>query len=82
MRNDTRNDKPEHLSGSQRKSGKGKSRTAGRRNPGGAPPQHTAGERERMRTGLRILARIIARVHLNRQAFRSAPAPPEPGAGD
>jgi len=36
-----------------------------------------------MQTGLRILARIIARAHLSRQASGAAPAPPpEQGTGD
>ena len=44
--------------------------------PGREKPQHTASERERMQAGLRILARIIARAHLSRQATVAAPAPP------
>lgn len=39
-----------------------------------------------MQTGLRILARIIARAHLRRQASGAAPLPPESpqdmGSGD
>jgi len=32
------------------------------------PVEYTAEQRERMRRGLRIMARIIARAHLQRQA--------------
>jgi len=54
----------------------GPSRSDVRKKPDPASPQHTAREREKMRTGLRILARIIARAHLRRQASRTASAPP------
>jgi len=33
------------------------------------PVEYTAEQRERMRRGLRILARIIARAHLRRQQW-------------
>ena len=71
MRNDTRRNKPGRPSGSIRKSG-----NAGRKTLGGTSPQHTAQEREKMQTGLRILARIIARAHLRRQASGPASGPP------
>ena len=46
-------------------------------------PQHTARERERIQTGLRILARMIARTHLSRQASGSTTAPaPDEDAGN
>ena len=35
-----------------------------------------------MQTGLRILARIIARAHLRRQASEAAAPPPDQVAGD
>ena len=38
-------------------------------------PTHSAEERETVRRGLRILARMIARAHLRRQAAQSAAAP-------
>ena len=41
-------------------------------------PTHSAEERETVRRGLRILARMIARAHLRRQASRSAAAPRPP----
>ncbi len=71
MRNNTRRIKPP-------RSGRnaGKSGTGGRKNAGRASLQHTSQERERMQTGLRILARIIARAHLSRQASGPASAPP------
>jgi len=77
MRNDTRRNKPPRSGRNARKSG-----TAGRKTPERAYPDHTAQERERMRTGLRILARIIARAHLRRQATGTAPElPPDQEAG-
>ena len=46
-------------------------------------PVYTAEERQTIRNGLRILARIIARAHLRGQADRSgAPAPGPPPAGE
>ena len=53
--------------------------------PGGQPedfPEHTAQQQERVRTGLRLLDRIIARAHLGRQADRArvrCPGPPPAG---
>ena len=42
-------------------------------------PVYTAEQRKTVRQGLRLLARIIARAHLRRQADRgSAPAPGRP----
>ena len=41
-------------------------------------PTHSAEERETVRRGLRILARMIARAHLRRQASRSGAAPRPP----
>ena len=50
-------------------------------NTGAAPLVCTADHRKTLSDGLRILARIIARAHLERQAEQcSAPAPgPPPG---
>ena len=48
-------------------------------------PVYTLEERQTVRQGLRILARIIARAHLGRQAERSsaaAPGPPPEGRGE
>ncbi len=72
MRNDTGSNKPTRSGRNSRKSG-----TAGRKTPEQAYQDHTVQERERMQTGLRILARIIARAHLRRQASGAAPLPPE-----
>ena len=71
MRNDTRRNKPPRSDRNARKSG-----TAGRKTPERACPDHTAQERERMQTGLRILARIIARAHMRREADRADLSPP------
>ena len=72
MRNDTRRNKPPRSVRNARKSG-----TAGRKTPERSYTDHTAQERERMQTGLRILARIIARAHLSRQVSGAEPLPPE-----
>ena len=46
-----------------------------------APPVYTARQREIVREGLRILARIIARAHLRREASRAAQEPAVPPQG-
>ena len=72
----TTNGKP-RPSGSNRKSG-----PAGRKTPRGTSQKYTAQQREQMQTGLRILARMIARAHLRRQATGTVPEPPpDPDAG-
>ena len=72
MRDDTSRNRPGRPSRSARKP-----RNAGRKTLGGTSPQHTAQEREKMQTGLRILARIIARAHLRRQESGDASASPQ-----
>ncbi len=42
-------------------------------------PVYTAGQRETMQAGLRILARIIARAHLRRQESLATPLDREAG---
>ena len=71
MRNDTERNKPERPSGSNRKSSNPKTGTAGRKPPRDTSPQHTDAQKETIQTGLRILARIIARAHLERQVHRT-----------
>ena len=39
---------------------------------------YTAEQRERMQRGLRILARMIVRAHLQKVASRAGPAPHDP----
>ena len=58
-------------------------RSANERNPSTnrRTTAYTAEERETLRRGLRILARMIARAHLRRQESRSAAAP-RPSAED
>ena len=56
--------------------GKTKPSRSGRNTPGGTSPQHTAEQRVQMQTGLRILAWIIARAHLRREADRPGLPPP------
>ena len=63
--------------GNDRKSG-----AAGSKTPRRTSPQRTDAEREQIQAGLRILARMIARSHLRRDAARAAQErPPEPGTG-
>ena len=76
MRNDTGRNKPESLSGSSRKSSNRRPGTFGRKTPRGTTPQHTGTQKETMQTGLRVLARMIARAHLRRQAERDTREPP------
>ncbi len=63
MRNDTGRNKPDRPSGRSPESG-----TASGKTPRRTSPQHTDAEREQIQAGLRILARMIARAHLRRQA--------------
>ena len=70
MRDKTRTNGKTRSSGGDRKSG-----TAGRNTPGSTSPEYTAPERERMQDGLRILARMIARAHLRREALEEPSAP-------
>ncbi len=84
MRNDAGTNKPEHPSGSSRKSSNRKTGTAGRETKARreTSPQHTDAQKDTMQTGLRLLARIIARAHLERQAEPGEPEPPsEPRTG-
>ena len=73
MRNDTGRNKPERPSGSNPETGTAGSKTKTRRE---TSPQHTDTQKETMQTGLRILARMIARAHLRRQAERGTREPP------
>ena len=77
MRNDTRRNKPPRSGRNARKSG-----TADRKTPERACPDHTAQERERMQTRLRILARVIAHAHLKRQASGAAEPPQDREVSD
>ena len=75
MRDKTRTNGKTSASWSDRKSG-----TAGRNTPGSTPPKHSDAQRERMQEGLRILARMIARAHLRREADQATQEPqPDPG---
>jgi len=67
MRNDTRKNKPSRFGRNVRKS-----ETFGSKTLEETFLQHTAREREQMQTGLRILARIIARAH--RRYLSAAPS--------
>ena len=79
MRNDVEGNKPERPSGRNPETGTAGRKTKARRE---TSPQHTNSQRETMQTGLRILARMIARAHLERQADRNTEEPPpEPGTG-
>ena len=67
MRKDKRRNKPTRPAGNTRKS----KRAAGK-TPSGTSPQYTPQQRETMQQGLRILAVMIARTHLRRQADRGS----------
>ena len=58
MRNDTKKNQPAPPDGEARKPRRGREKT----------PQYTARQREQVRKGLRILAKVIVRAHLRRQA--------------
>ena len=45
--------------------------------PKRSPAAYTAGQQERMQRGLRILARMIIRAHLRREASQAGPSPQE-----
>ena len=82
MRNDVERNKPERPSGSSRKSSDRRPGTAGRKVHGDTAPHHTDAQRETMQAGLRVLAKIIARAHLKRQAERSGAPASGPSSDD
>ncbi|MDD9995587.1 MAG: hypothetical protein OXS35_07580 [Dehalococcoidia bacterium] len=59
-------------------------RSANERNPSTdrRTTAYSTERQETVRRGLRILARMIARAHLRRQASRSLPAPRSPVQGE
>ena len=59
-----------------------KTRTGSKGPARAAPPVYTAGQREAVREGLRILARMIVRAHLRREASRAVPTQREPQTDD
>ena len=64
----------------RRRGGMSGMRSANERNPSTnrRTTAYSAEERETLRRGLRIIARMIARAHLRRQAARSVTAPRPP----
>ena len=64
MRNEAEQNQPARPAGI-----KGKSKSAGGKTS--TSPQYTARQRERMQKGLRILAKVIVRAHLRKQAESS-----------
>ncbi len=77
MRDKTRTNGKPGTSGSNRKAG-----AADGKAPKRTSPQHTDAERETTQMGLRILARMIARAHLRREATVAVPErPPDRKAG-
>ncbi len=50
--------------------------------PKSATAAYTAEQQERMQRGLRILARMIVRAHLRREASRAGPTQSEPPSYD
>ena len=84
MRNDTGRTKPPRSGRNTRRPRGGREKTSSREAASkSVSPQHTAEQRAQMQTGLRILARIIARAHLRQQSTGAAPEPPpDQEAGD
>ena len=69
MRNDTKKNTPARTDGETskpRRSREKSSKPEGSATP--TYPQYTARQREQVRKGLRILARVIVRAHLRKQA--------------
>ena len=58
MQNETRKNRPPRPDGQAPKPRRGREKS----------PQYTARQREQMRKGLRILAKVIVRAHLRKQA--------------
>ena len=58
MRNETKRNKTARSDGETRKPRRGREKS----------PQYTARQREQVRKGLRILAKVIVRAHLRKQA--------------
>ena len=86
MRDKTRTNGKAGRSRSNRESSNRTSGAGGGKAPGREKQQYNELQRETTQTGLRILARIIARAHLRRQASGGAPLPSESpqdmGTGD
>ena len=59
-----------------------KTRTCSKGPARAAPPVYTAAQRETVREGLRILARMIVRAHLSREASRTVPTQRKPQTAD
>ena len=59
-----------------RKAGRERTSTRNPRSPQKSSTAYTPQQRERMQRGLRILARMIVRAHLRREASQGGPAPP------
>lgn len=59
-----------------RKAGRERTSTGNPRLPQKSSPAYTPKQREQVQLGLRILARMIVRAHLRREASQGGPAPP------
>ena len=69
MRNKIRTKKPAQPGGETRKPRRRREKSSSQEAPSTPKsPQYTARQREQMRKGLRILARVIVRAHLRKQA--------------
>ena len=69
MRNETKKNRPARPDGQSPKPRRGREKsTSPATKTTKESPQYTARQREQVRQGLRILARVIARAHLRKQA--------------
>ena len=69
MRNETRKNRPARPAEDARKPRRGREKSTIQEESATAKsPQYTARQREQVRKGLRILAKVIVRAHLRRQA--------------
>ncbi len=59
-----------------RKAGRERTSTRNPSSPGKSSPAYTPKQGEQLQRGLRILARMIVRAHLRREASQGAPASP------
>ena len=74
MTESNKNNRPARTARDARKpSGQGRKSSDRGNSPEQASPEYTPKQRERMQKGLRILAKVIVRAHLRKQAEQTGP---------